>query len=201
MESTTNETKAKSLYAYFEMIVDPRKKRGIRYPLPVLLTLIVLAKLCGENKPYGMAAWLKERAEEIQVDLPVKLKRMPHHSTIRRILGLCAEEIERAVGLYMEQRLRETSSQTIILDGKTLRGTITPDEPFGLHLLSVYLPEAGITLRQVPVDKRKENEIVMAPKALEGVDLRGSIVPADTCIPKEHYLPKLSSGEVTISGS
>jgi hypothetical protein len=36
-------------------IKDTRKKRGIRYSLPILLLLIVLAKLRGEDKPYGIA--------------------------------------------------------------------------------------------------------------------------------------------------
>lgn len=40
-----------SLYAAFEQITDGRHKRGVRYPLAVLLSLIVLAKLSGETTP------------------------------------------------------------------------------------------------------------------------------------------------------
>ena len=35
---------AHGLYVAFEQIPDGRKKRGVRYPLALLLTLIVLAK-------------------------------------------------------------------------------------------------------------------------------------------------------------
>lgn len=38
-----------SLYVAFEQITDGRHKRGLRYPLAVLLSLIVLAKLSGET--------------------------------------------------------------------------------------------------------------------------------------------------------
>ena len=52
-----------SLYDSFKSIQDMRKKRGIRYSLPTLLLLIVLAKLCGQDKPYGIADWVKQRED------------------------------------------------------------------------------------------------------------------------------------------
>ncbi len=38
---------AGSLYDHFTKMKDGRKKRGIRYKLPTLILLIVLAKICG----------------------------------------------------------------------------------------------------------------------------------------------------------
>lgn len=67
----------------------------------------------------------------------------------------------------------------ISLDGKTLCGTITPTDPVGLHLLTAYLPELGLALKQLPGEKEKENEIVVAPKLLEGLDLQGKVVVGD----------------------
>ncbi len=52
---------AHSLYATFEQIRDGRHKRGLRYPLAVLLTLIVLAKLSGENTLNGLVEWARHR--------------------------------------------------------------------------------------------------------------------------------------------
>src|SRR5258708_19686476 len=40
---------ADSLYSAFEQVRDGRKKRGKRYPLPLLLTLLFLGKLAGET--------------------------------------------------------------------------------------------------------------------------------------------------------
>ncbi|MEJ5201791.1 MAG: hypothetical protein WHV66_06110 [Anaerolineales bacterium] len=44
-------TEAKSLYEYFQAMVDLRRKRGGRHPLAAPLLLIVLAEMCGEDKP------------------------------------------------------------------------------------------------------------------------------------------------------
>ena len=38
-----------SLYSAFEQVTDGRKKKGKRYPLPLLLTLLMLGKLAGET--------------------------------------------------------------------------------------------------------------------------------------------------------
>ncbi len=42
-----------NLYERFEQLTDQRDARGKRYSLPLLLTLLVLAKLAGEDHPQG----------------------------------------------------------------------------------------------------------------------------------------------------
>ena len=43
------------LLSYLLRVKDGRKRRGIRYSLATVLTLLILAKLCGQNKVYGIA--------------------------------------------------------------------------------------------------------------------------------------------------
>jgi len=44
-----------SLYAHLQELKDNRKPRGIRYPLVAVLVMMVMAKLCGEDTPSGIA--------------------------------------------------------------------------------------------------------------------------------------------------
>jgi len=44
-----------SLLALFYKLVDKRKARGKRYELALMLVLVVLAKLAGEDAPTGIA--------------------------------------------------------------------------------------------------------------------------------------------------
>ena len=53
-----------SLYAYFERVSDSPKAKGKQYPLALLLLLMMLAKLGGEDKPSGMADWVANRVEQ-----------------------------------------------------------------------------------------------------------------------------------------
>ena len=170
---------AGSLYHHFQEIEDVRKKRGIRYSLPIIMLLVVLAKLCGQDTPYGIADWVNHRGEWLREALCLGYSRMPHHSTYRRILATYESELGRVIELFLIQLAGKKTYQLITLDGKTSRGTITSDDPFGLHLLTAYAPEAGIALKHLPVEKEKENEIVVAPKLLASLNLENKVVLGD----------------------
>jgi predicted transposase YbfD/YdcC len=59
-----------------------------------------------------------------------------------------------------------------------VRGTRQADELRGKHLLSIYHIQEWKVLVQMEVDS-KENEIIVAPQALEKVHLTGKIISAD----------------------
>jgi predicted transposase YbfD/YdcC len=147
------------------------------------LALFILAKLCGENKVYGIADWAQLRSEYLieTLDLKLKRKRLPHHSTYRRILTdeMSADDLEVIFSQYWAHLPRRGQEMVVVIDGKTVRGTITAEDPFGLHLLAAYLPGEGIVLMQMVVEKDKENEIVVAPKLLQCLDLRNQVVIGD----------------------
>jgi predicted transposase YbfD/YdcC len=170
-----------SLYDYLLRIQDQRKRRGIRYTLVSILVVLILAKLCGLDKPYEIADWAQNRSEFLVEVLGLKRARLPHHSTYRRILEtvLDWDEFERLMSDFIQQRPQVGREVVIAIDGKTLRGTITQDNPFGLQLLAAYLPGEGIVLLQMEVEKEKENEIVVAPQLLKSLDLRQKVVVAD----------------------
>jgi predicted transposase YbfD/YdcC len=169
------------LRMYLKEVKDGRKRRGLRYPLEIILVLFILAKLCGQDKIYGIADWLQQQSAYLIGALGLKNKRLPHHSTYRRVLAdeVEGDELERILGEYLSQLPREGQDTVIAIDGKTVRGTITAEDPFGLHLLAAYLPGEGIVLMQMIVEKDKENEIVVAPKLLECLDLRQKVVIGD----------------------
>lgn len=43
------------LYSQFEAIQDQRKRRGVRYPLAMLLTIALIAKLSGYSQVRALA--------------------------------------------------------------------------------------------------------------------------------------------------
>jgi DDE_Tnp_1-associated len=77
-----------SLYCAFEQVTDGRKKKGKRYPLPLLLTLLLLGKLAGETTVNGIVEWIKERQADLrrQLNWP---KRFPTNSTDSEALARC----------------------------------------------------------------------------------------------------------------
>ena len=170
-----------SLYAHLQRIQDQRKRRGIRYTLVSILAVVILAKLCGQDRPYAIADWAQNRSEFLVEILRLKRSRLPHHTTYRRILEtvLDGDKFEQLMSDFIQHCPQVGQEVVIAIDGKTLRGTITREDPFGLHLLAAYLPGEGIVLLQMVVEQEKENEIVVAPQLLKSVDLRQKVVVAD----------------------
>ena len=70
-----------SLMSYLEQVVDPRAARGVRYRLVHLLTLLILAKLGGEDSIRGMADWVKIRGAELVDLLQLPRASVPHQTT------------------------------------------------------------------------------------------------------------------------
>jgi predicted transposase YbfD/YdcC len=170
-----------NLLSYLMRLKDKRKQRGIRYRLEIILLLFIIGKMCGQNKVYGIADWLRQQESYLVETLHLKYPHVPHHSTYRRILGevVDAEELDGVLKEYFEHPPSAGQRVIVAIDGKTVRGTITREDPFGLHLLAAYLPEQGLVLLQMVVEKEKENEIVVAPKLLKCLALHNRVVVGD----------------------
>jgi predicted transposase YbfD/YdcC len=164
------------LYRRLEQLTDQRKRRGKRYALPMLLLLVILAKLAGEDRPAGIADWIRNRDRELRGALGIPWKRMPHESTFRRLFErmVSPEELDQAFGEYVRSLPGVGRSVLMSIDGKTVRGTIKWGESRGEHLLAAYLPEEGVVLMQVAAGD-KDNEITVAPELLRSLDLTGHL--------------------------
>jgi predicted transposase YbfD/YdcC len=166
-----------SVYEGLCKLTDIRKAKGKQYALEMVLLIVVMAKLCGEDKPLGIAEWAQHRQEEIVQLLCLNWVRMPSHHTYRRILAykVYAEEVERLVREYNQQG---NHGKVYALDGKAVRGMRKKDEEGNEYLLSVYDVEQAKVMAQVEVG-RKENEITKAPKALQMVEIAQKVVTGD----------------------
>jgi predicted transposase YbfD/YdcC len=158
---------------------DKRKQRGLRYSLALILLIIMLAKACGENHPSGIAEWAKHRSELLVDLLKLERKKMPHHSTYRRILAdvVNVEELEQVSSQYLCGRKFFGKQVLVAIDGKVLRGTLD-DRQNGTYLLAAYLPSQGIVLMEVAIEG-KGSEIPGALRVLKSLDLRETIVMGD----------------------
>ncbi len=201
-EQTSQEPLARdaaSLYRAFEQVKDGRGKKGKRYPLAFLLTLLMLGKMAGETKIEGIVDWIDERRGEIKKVLNWP-KGFPSESTytyaltkcdyheIAKVLAQCivkaraVEQCDNEPSRLIAQK--EQKSDTMIhtaVDGKVLRGTLKhgrDDQP-SVHLLSFYECESGIVLDQFLVD-RKRNEESACKAILHPLLVKGRIISGDS---------------------
>jgi len=184
-----------SLYTKLQGLSDSRSPRGLRYPLAVILILMVLAKLSGENTPSGIAEWAQYRSEALSEHLKLKRKRMPHHSTYRRIMAevISPEEFELLVSEYLIGKTYFGKKVLVSIDGKVLRGTLDEKQD-GTYLLAAYLPAEGLVLMEIAIDG-KGKEIPGALALLKRLDLREKIVMGDAL-----HTQREASREICIAG-
>ena len=182
---TGNETEAivfnvADIAARLNQLTDRRDRRGKIYPLGMLLTLVILAKLAGEDKPSAIAEWIRLRCAALVQLFNCKHQRMPCLNIIRWVLQevISLEELEKLFSHYLQEAYGGQQSQLVVIDGKTMRGTIAKGSTQGVHLLAAYLPTEGVVLRQVEVGS-KANEITVAPCLLAELDLKNRIVCGD----------------------
>ena len=180
-----------SLYCAFEELTDTRKDRGKRYAL----VLVVLAKLCGEDQPYGIAQWVRERAEQLTKLLGLSRPKLPSHNTYRRILRdiVHTDELQAVVRRFLLHVRESADAWLVSVDGKTLRGSVPVGQDKAVHLLAAYLPQAGVVLMQVAVEG-KENEIRAAPRLLQSLDLRGKVVMGDAMLTQRQLSKQIVAG-------
>lgn len=187
-----------SLYHALEQVKDRRGKKGTRYPLAFLLTLILLGKMAGQTKIARIVYWINEREKDLRKLLNWP-KDFPSQWAYTNALAHCDDqEVVQAIAqVILKARAVEQCSdepsrllaqkgqgeENLIhtaMDGKTLRGTLKherDDQP-PVHLLSLYECESGILLGQVTV-REKENEITAAPTLLHPALVKGRIITAD----------------------
>ena len=188
---------AASLYRALEQVKDQRKAKGKRYPLALILTLILLGKLAGETSMSGIVDWVKERKAWLRQVLSWP-RDFPVHATYSAVLAHCdGQEVAQAIAQVIlkaravercgedpSRLLAQTSGEETLIhtamDGKVLRGTLShgKEEQPPVHLLSLYECESGVVIAQEAV-RSKENEITAAGALLHPLLVKGRIISAD----------------------
>ena len=179
MEHTTAEVSLPSLAALFAEITDQRQPKGLRYPLPLLLILLSVAKFCQPDTPAAIADWVKHRQALWREKLALPWKRMPSASTWQRLLGqnIPAAELDEKVGAYF-QALSTPDHQHYNLAGKVVRGTVGGAEEKQLHLLALQERATNAVVDQTELAPG-ENEISAAKRLLEKAEVKGKVVSGD----------------------
>ncbi len=186
---------AMSVYRAFEHIEDRRDKRGVRYSVALILTLVMLGKLAGMTTLAAIAEWVDLRAGWLSQVLPCKRKSFPCAATSSNVLrAVEAEEVNRVMNQWLSRisatkRCEDEPSRLlgqaqrqehVALDGKTLRGTQSHEalDQVKMHHVALSETPTGLVLKE-EVTGKKENELSIVSRFLSEVWVKGRIITAD----------------------
>jgi predicted transposase YbfD/YdcC len=185
--STPHAIDPRSLYHGLEQVRDGRKRRGKRYPLALIFTLLLLGKLAGETTIHGVIEWvgLREKWLREQLNWP---RRFPSNATYTRALAACdAEALAQVLAHVILKARAEQKPESaqerlaqVAVDGKTLRGTLKHQHEHQppVHILSWYEPHTGLVLAHREVE-HKHNEISTLAAWLSPALVKDRIITAD----------------------
>ena len=167
-----------SLFDGFSSVPDPRSVLGKRHPLSAILTLCSVAMLCGCRSLFAIAQFGRDRGREFALALGFTRETTPCRTTLHNLfVALDKVKFEDAIARWTMAAAEAHGWTTVSLDGKTLRGSTDVQIP-GVHLLAAHAHEAGIVLRQLPVDT-KTNEHKAALEMLDLIPVKGKIITGD----------------------
>jgi predicted transposase YbfD/YdcC len=186
---------ARSIVEHFAPLPDPRRAHGKRHRLSSLLTIALMAILCGNDDVEGMEefglskqAWLSGFLE-----LPHGI---PTADTFRRVLAaLDPEAFEACFIRWMNALAGSLGGKLIAIDGKTLRRSFDHawNAQSAVHMVSAFVAANSLVFAQLAVED-KSNEITAIPKLLELLDLQGATVTLDAMGCQKNIARRIKDG-------
>jgi predicted transposase YbfD/YdcC len=175
---------ASPLRAHFAALPDPRSGPALRHDLLDVVTVAVLAVLCGADSWVDVELFGTSKEGWLRSCLALP-HGIPSHDTFGRVFAaLDPAAFERCFlgwvrGLAPAGEGEPAGEPAIAIDGKTLRRSHDRAAGLGpLHLVSAWSTDQGLVLGQLAVAE-KSNEIVAIPALLDALDLEGAVVTID----------------------
>jgi predicted transposase YbfD/YdcC len=167
------------LVEHLSEIEDPRIERSKRHKLIDILTIAILAVICGADSWVGMESFGQAKLKWLKriLELPHGI---PSHDTFARVFArLEPEQLQQRFLEWVRSLVRLSNGQVIAIDGKTLRQSYNSGDGKGaIHMVSAWATENRLVLGQCKVDA-KSNEITAIPALIRMLEISGCVITID----------------------
>lgn len=162
----------------FNNLSDPRISRTKKHPLESILSLVLCGSLAGIDDFVGYEDFGHAHQEILEkfIDFPDGI---PSHDTIGRVISRIDVDSFNSIFMDFSNKLRDSSSEVIAIDGKTSRGS--HDHANGKsahHIITAWADSCDLAIGQIKT-KEKSNEITAIPELLDLLDIWNQIITID----------------------
>ncbi len=165
-----------SIMLSFSVLPDPRRSRNQTYSLFDIITVTVLAVLCGADDQVEISFWGEANKSWLQ-ERGICPNGIPSHDTFSRFFRFVDPEAFERCFINWTQRIAKVVGGVIALDGKTICNSGGGEED-AIHIVSAFSVENDLVLGQLATEA-KSNEITAFPRLIELLDLKAAIVKID----------------------
>lgn len=166
------------LLTFVNDIDDPRSPLGKIHSLETIITVALVAMICGADEWVEIEEFGNAKIDFFQTYFNVASSGIPSHDTFGRVFGLLDPlAFQKSFRAYTQQL--SGRAKTISIDGKTMRGSHdTFHDKSSKHIVSAWANESRLVLAQVATTE-KSNEITAIPELLGLLELDGCVVTID----------------------
>ena len=184
-----------SVLKHFQQLSDPRTGPRRDHNLVAIITIAMLAVLCGADGFVAIETYGKAKQEWLEtfLDLPHGI---PSHDTFGRVFSrLDPQELHNNFLGWVNGLTEKLGLSLIHIDGKTAKGSYDREEKLkALHSVSAWSSEHGLVLGQQKVDSQS-NEITAVPLLLKLLNLKGAVVTLDAMGTQIHIARQIKQSE------
>ena len=182
---------AANLIQSLQEIRDFRASQGKRYPLWLILLLVVMGTISGCKGYQALEDFGVRHYQAVSEKLGLTVTRLPSDTTFRRIL----QKLDfQALAQQFEQWANSTfdtePGEWIAIDGKSIKGTVTePGTAYQnfIGLVSVYSSRQGIVLKSQQFESKHNSELKVVQTMLEALQLEEVVFTLDALHCQKKY--------------
>ena len=180
-----------NLIQSLQEIRDFRASQGRRYPLWLILLLVIMGTISGCRSYYALEDFGARHYGAVSEQLGLKVTRLPSDTTFRRILQKLDFKV---LAQQFEQWVKSTftleTGEWVAIDGKSITGTVTePGTAYQnfVSLVSVYSHQQGVVLAAQQFESKNSSELKVVQTILESLQLEGVVFTMDALHCQKNY--------------
>ncbi len=162
---------SRTLYDHLATVPDFRRGQGMRYPLPVLLVMMIMSIM---SRSYGyreMARFMRGNKDALIEHLKLERDAMPSHVTIRTVMmNLDFDALNTAFRNWVTDCDHFASLDTIAIDAKALRSTVTEYDNAAqdfVCFVSAYAQQNGAVVALRSYQNKGDSEITVSRELIK----------------------------------
>ena len=180
-----------NLITSLQEIRDFRASQGRRYPLWLILLLVIMGTISGCRSYYALEDFGTRHYQAVSEKLGLTVTRLPSDTTFRRILQkLDFETLAQQFEQWARRTIDIQPGEWVAMDGKSIKGTVTePGIAYQnfISMVSLYSSQQGVVLASQQLESKHNSELKVVQTMLEALELEEVVFTMDALHCQKNY--------------
>lgn len=180
-----------NLFERFEVLEDPRDKRGKKYKLIDILIMTIYGLLCGLKDFTNIADFMKLKEDYFTKLLGLENGTPSHDCLSDLYASIDPKQFMKIFIEWTKDIIEKKAGKKISIDGKAIKSATDKINNGNIpYIVSAFIGEIGLSIGEVKVDD-KSNEITAIPDLLDLLDIEGATITIDAIGTQEDIVNKI----------